>query len=205
MILVAYLDNVANGTIPQATFNADKNDIAGMINVSSDPDANAVYASLNKATGGGGKAAIEAVANAAGMTGFKFDNTDPLYVLGQSQITANDFARFFASINTLLPASESTYGLGLLSNITPAAGLLQAGLPAPVYSKEGWKPEPGPTNPFGQEGAEYVVNQAGQFTSGGTTYGVAVTVGGLPSAATGETDGETIIQNVVQALVETGQ
>jgi hypothetical protein len=204
MILVAYLQQVADGKISAAKFAAEKNDVTQMIEISSDADANAVYADLNNPA-----ASVQAVANSVGMSGFNFNDTgDSLYVLGQSQITADDFAKFFSVIMqpSYIPASELKFAEGLLSTITPSAGLLQAGLPGIVYSKEGWKPEPGggkdpaksgSANPFGNEGAPWVVNQAGQFTSAGTIYGVAVTVSGTAS----QDSGQTIIKNVVAALI----
>jgi hypothetical protein len=194
MILVAYLNQVGSGTLSSsATAN-----LTGMIEQSDDQDSNNVLGLLNDPA-----SQISAVASSAGMTGFKPNLTgDSLYNLGQSQITANDFAKFFSKIDTMFPPAQKSFALGLLSTITPQAGLLQAGLPGTVYSKEGWKPEPGggSPNPFGNEGSPWVVNQAGQFTSGGTTYGVAVTVGGTDS----ESSGESIVKNVVSALVNPG-
>jgi hypothetical protein len=201
MILVAYLNQVGSGTLSSsATAN-----LTGMIEQSNDQDSNNVLGLLNDPA-----SQISAVASSAGMTGFKLNLTgDSLYNLGQSQITANDFAKFFSKIDTMFPATQKSFALGLLSTITPQAGLLQAGLPGTVYSKEGWKPEPGggsdppvsgSPNPFGDEGAPWVVNQAGQFSSGGTTYGVAVTVSGTDS----ESSGEGIVKNVVSALISPG-
>jgi hypothetical protein len=207
MILVAYLQQVANGKISAAQFAAEKEDVTQMIEVSSDPAANAVYADLNNPAG-----SVQAVADAVGMSGFKFNDTgDSLYVLGQSQITADDFAKFFSVITqpSYLPASELKFAEGLLSTITPNVGILQASIPGVVYSKEGWKPEPGGgsdpaksgnANPFGNEGAPWVVNQAAQFTIAGTTYGIAVTVGGTAS----QDSGQTIIKDVATALMTKG-
>jgi hypothetical protein len=192
MILVAYLNQVGSATL---SAYASQN-LTGMIELSDDNDSNNVYHLLNNP-----QSQIETVARQAGMTGFKFDASDPLYVLGQSQITADDFARFFSKIDRMFPEGQKTFALGLLSHITPQAGLLQAGLPGTVYSKEGWKPEPGPTNPFGNEGSPWVVNQAGQFSSNGTTYGLAVTVSGVAN----EMAGETVVENLVTALLHSGQ
>jgi hypothetical protein len=120
------------------------------------------------------------------------DTTGTAYILGQSKITANDFAKFFARIDQMIPSEHRDFGLSLLADVIPKAGLLRAGLPGTVYSKEGWKPEP-----QGLPGAPYVVNQAAQFSVGGTTYGLAVTVGGT----TNQMSGEAIIQNLVAALI----
>jgi hypothetical protein len=200
LLLVAYLNQVGSGTISNDTTN----DLTGMIEQSDDADSNLVYGLLKNP-----QSQVEAVAKQAGMTGFKYNDTaDSLYYLGQSQITANDFAKFFSIIFTMIPTAQVDFAKKLLSTITPNAGLLQAGLPGTVYSKEGWKPEPGGgsdpprdaganVNPFGTEGVPYVVNQAAQFTSGSTTYGLAVTVAGT----TGESTGEGIINAVGSALV----
>ena len=185
MLLVAYLKQVGSGTLSAQA----KSELTNMIENSDNASANWVYSQLSN-----GPAAVKDVANSAGMSGFVFnDSSDPIYLLGQSQITANDFARFFAKINTYIPSSQRQFGLNLLANLSSADqnGLLQAGLPGTVYSKEGWKPEPA-----GTDGAPYVVNQAAQFTENGTTYGVGVTVSGT----TDQSAGETIVKNVVSAL-----
>ena len=189
MLLVAYLKQVGTNAVSAQA----QTELTQMIENSDNASANWVYAHLTN-----GAAAVNAVASTAGMTGFQLDDTsDPLYVLGQSKITANDFAKFFANIDTSLPAAQKTFGLQLLSNLSASdqVGLLKAGLPGTVYSKEGWKPENA-----GLEGAPYIVNQAAQFTVAGTTYGVAVTVGG----ATDQTSAEAIIQKLVTALISEG-
>jgi hypothetical protein len=208
MLLVAYLNQVGSGTLSDAATS----DLTGMIEQSDDNDANLVYGLLNNP-----QSEVEAVATKVGMTGFKYNDTaDSLYVLGQSQITANDFAKFFSQINstTMFPTAQRDFALKLLANITPNAGLLQAGLPGTVYSKEGWKPEPGggsdPTrvsganpNPFELEGAPYVVNQAAYFSSNNLGYGLAVTVSGITGVPP-EPAGEGIINAVGSALVNVG-
>ncbi len=160
-----------------------------MIENSDNASADWVYSHLSN-----GSSDVKAVASAAGMSGFSIDTSDPVYVLGQSKITADDFAKFFSKIDTLTPDSQKSFGLDLLSHLSSADqnGLLQAGLPGTVYSKEGWKPET-----VASDGAPYVVNQAAQFSSGGTTYGVAVTVSGTSDQASGE----AIVKNVVSALI----
>jgi hypothetical protein len=198
MILVAYLNQI--GSAKPSPFVTD------MIEQSNDADSNKVIQLLKDPA-----SEINAVATKAGMTGFKYNiEGDSLYWLGQSQVTANDFAKFFAKIDTMFPASQKVYALNLLSNISNKAGLLLSNLPGTVYSKEGWKPEPGGgsdparsgnPNPFGTEGAPYVVNQAAQFSSNGTTYGLAVTVSG----AQDQQSGESIINNVVSALIQVPQ
>lgn len=189
IILVAYLNQL--GTTPVSS--TAKGYLTNMIENSDNDSANWVYKQLKNPA-----ASVKTVASNAGMKGFKFDTSDKVYVLGQSQITADDFARFFAQIDTMLPSANRSLALNLLSNISPNVGLLQAGLPGTVYSKEGWKTEPdATTNPFGKEGSPWVVNQAAQFTSDGKTYGVAVTVSGAAS----QTAGEAVVQKVVTALI----
>jgi hypothetical protein len=160
-----------------------------MIENSDNAASNWVYGQLS-----GGSGAVNKVASDAGMSGFKIDTSDSTYVLGQSTITAGDFAKFFARIDTLLAGPQQSFGLGLLSHLSAAdqTGLLQAGLPGTVYSKEGWKPESS-----GSRGAPYIVNQAAQFSLNGKAYGIAVTVGGTANQASGE----AIVQSIAKALV----
>jgi len=190
MLLVAYLKQIGSGSLSSEA----KNELTNMIENSDNPAANWVYSHLTN-----GSSAVNGVASAAGMSGFQLNNSsDPVYVLGQSKITANDFAQFFSKIDTLFPPEQKDFALNLLSHLSAADqnGLLQAGLPGTVYSKEGWKSES-----VGLEGAPYIVNQAAQFSSNGTTYGVAVTVGGTSD----RDSGETIVKAVVSALISGGQ
>jgi hypothetical protein len=184
MLLVAYLRQTGNGELSSEA----RGELESMIEVSDNDAADWVYAHLASPD-----SAVLDVASSVGMTGFELDTSDPVYVLGQSHVTANDLARLFADIGSLMPAAQRSFGMGLLSHLASAdqVGLLQAGLPGVVYSKEGWKPEPD-----GLEGAPYIVNQAGQFSKDGNTYGIAFTVAGVsdkPSA-------EAIIQRITSAL-----
>jgi hypothetical protein len=184
MLLVAYLRQVGNGGLsPEA-----QDELESMIEVSDNDAANWVYAHLTSPN-----SAVLDVASSVGMTGFQLDTSDPVYVLGQSHVTANDLARLFADIGSLMPGAQRSFGMGLLSHLSSAdqVGLLQAGLPGVVYSKEGWKPEPD-----GLEGAPYIVNQAGQFSNNGNTYGIAFTVAGVSD----EPSGEAIIERITSAL-----
>jgi hypothetical protein len=185
LILVAYLNQVGAGTL-SGTANTE---VTGMIEQSDNADADAVFHLLSDP-----ETEIKAVASQAGMGGLQYNATaDPVYVLGQSMISADGFAKFFSVIISLIkdPAKQ-TLAKTLLSTITPQEGLLKAGLPGTVYSKEGWKPEPS-----GTADAPYVVNQAGQFTIGSTTYGVAVTVGGTQT----EDSGAGVVEAIVKALL----
>jgi hypothetical protein len=158
-----------------------------MIEVSDNDAADWVYQHLSSPS-----EQVEEVASAAGMTGFHLDLSDPVYVLGQSLVTAHDFARFFSGIQNLMPARYRSFGMGLLAHVEQRVGLLAAGLPGTVFSKEGWKPEDA-----GLLGAPYVVNQAAQFTCRGMRYGIAVTVG----HAADEGSAEAVVQRIASSLM----
>jgi hypothetical protein len=186
MLLVAYLNQVGSGQISNGTDQV----LTQMIEASDNQSADDVWGFLHNPV-----AQVQQVASDAGMTGFQIDTTDPIYVLGQSKITARDLALFFAKIEQMIPAAQRSYGLNLLSHLDASdqVGLLQSGLPGTVYSKEGWKGEPTITGD-----QPYVVNQAAQFQKDGMTYGVAVTVaqdGGSQSS------NEAIVQRVGAALI----
>ncbi|HEY3773689.1 MAG TPA: serine hydrolase [Solirubrobacteraceae bacterium] len=182
MLLVAFLRDWARGGLSVAA----REELTAMIEVSDNAAADWVYEHLRSPT-----ADVERVARDADMTGFHLDTSDPVYVLGQSLVTARDLARFFSRIETFMPTSARPFGMKLLAGVEERVGLLAAGLPGRVYSKEGWKPEPA-----GSLGAPYVVNQAGQFSCGGVIYGVAVTVG----HAEDQLQAEGVVQEIVGAL-----
>ena len=156
MLLVAYLRQHADAPLGQAA----RYELGQMIEISDNDAADWVYAHLVS-----GRDALSSRAD-AGMTRFQIDTSDPVYVLGQSLVTAGDFARLFARIDQLMPASQRSYGMYLLAHVQERVGLLAAGLPAVVYSKEGWKPEPD-----GLLGSPYIVNQAAQFNDGAPPTG----------------------------------
>jgi hypothetical protein len=183
MLMVAYLRQASAEPLSDAA----RAELTAMIEVSDNDAADWVYAHLSAA-----QDAVEQVAADAGMTGFQLDTSDPVYVLGQSLITAADFAQLFARIDELMPAAQTSFGMYLLAHVQERVGLLDAGLPGVVYAKEGWKPEPP-----GLLGAPYIVNQAAQFTYQGATYGVAVTIGTVSD----QTDGEAIVRQIVAALL----
>ena len=183
MLLIAYLRQHADAPVSQAA----RAELTAMIEISDNDAANWVYDHLDSPHD-----ALTVVAQDAGMNGFQLDTSDPVYVLGQSLITAGDFAHLFSRIDQLLPASQRSFGLHLLAHVAQRVGLLDTGLPGVVYSKEGWKPEPA-----GLLGSPYIVNQAAQFTYKGSTYGVAVTVGEVSD----QTEGEAIVQHIVSALL----
>ena len=164
------------------------NTLAGMIQASDNADANTVFKALPN-----GSSDVQAAADAAGMTSFQLDTSDPVYVLGQSRVTAADLAGLFARFRQLLPVPQRSLAMQLLA--TPSAdqqdGLRLAGLPEPLYSKEGWKPEPS-----GMPGAPYVVTQAVRFPYAGQPFGIAVTVQGTVDKPAGD----ALAQQVGQTL-----
>jgi hypothetical protein len=187
MLLVAYLRQVGSGQISSTVDEL----LTNMIEASDNQSADDVWGLLHNPA-----AQVQAVASDAGMTGFELNDTaDSVYVLGQSMITARDFALFFSKIGQMFPATQRSYGLNLLSHLDASdqVGLLQSGLPGTVYSKEGWKGEPTLTGD-----QPYVVNQAAQFQLDGTTYGVAVTVAQYGGS---ESSNEEIIQRIGAALI----
>ena len=183
MLLVAYLRQTGSGQLSDTA----RWELTEMIEISDNDAADWVYAHL-----AAGRAAVEQVAADAGMTRFQIDTSDQVYVLGQSLVTAGDFARLFARIDRLMPAAQRSFGMYLLAHVQERVGLLAAGLPGAVYAKEGWKPEPD-----GLLGSPYIVNQAAQFNYRGQTYGVAVTVGAVADQA----DGEDVVRLIVSALL----
>ena len=182
MLLVAYLRQTGTGQLSDTA----RSELSAMIEASDNAAANWVFAHLDSA-----RAAVFRVAADAGMSGFQIDTSDQLYVLGQSLITAGDFARFFARVELLMPTPHRSFGMYLLGHIERRAGLLAAGVPGIVYAKEGWKPEPS-----GLLGSPYLVNQAAQFSYKGEVYGVAVTVGDVAD----QEEGEAVVRRVVSAL-----
>jgi hypothetical protein len=178
MLLVAYLDKVGSAPVnPTAAAH-----LQAMIEQSSNPDGSWVFAQV-------GARAVHQVAAAAGMTGFVLDTSDPAYTLGQSRVTALDFARFFARVDQLMPAANRGYGMALLENISASDhwGILNAGVGVGA-SKAGWKPEPG---------AGWVVNQAGQLRLQGQTAGIAVVSDGSSSLAAGEQIMQTVASDLL--------
>jgi hypothetical protein len=183
MLLVAFLEDHATQGLDSESIQ----ELTAMIEVSDNEAADWVYAHLSSPS-----REVEDVASAAGMTGFRLDLSDPVYVLGQSLVTAHGFAQFFANIQSMMPARYRKFGMNLLGHVEQRVGLLAAGLPGTVFSKEGWKPEGS-----GLLGAPYVVNQAAQFSCRGVRYGIAVTVG----HAEDETSAEAVVQRIASSLM----
>ena len=139
-----------------------------------------------------GSGAVQTVATNAGMKGFALSTADPLYTLGESKVTANDMALFFSKIDKMMPASQKSFGMGLLGAIDSAgtpghAGVYDSGVAQPpIYSKSGWDDE---------GHGHYTFNQVARITVGGGTYNVAVLVSGST-----ETNSENIMKTVFQKL-----
>ncbi len=184
MLLVAYLHDHMHTALDPAAVQ----ELTSMIEVSDNDAADWVYAHLTSPSSD-----VEQVASVAGMSGFRLDTSDPVYTLGQSLVTAHDFARFFSVIGEMMPPAHRSFGMHLLASVEEHVGLLAAGLPGIVYSKEGWKPEDA-----GELGAPYVVNQAAQFSCRGQTYGMAVTVGHV----TDQEAGEAVVQRIASSLMD---
>ena len=182
MLLVAYLRQ-AGASTPTGAEDAQ---LTAMIENSDNSAADATFQQV-------GAAAVQKVATDAGMTNFSLTTTDPLYVLGESRVTANDQAKFFAKINTLIPAPQLSYAQNLMSHLasTDQWGILSDGLPATIYSKAGWKQEP-PTN-------NWVLNQGAQVVpnNGGPAIGVAV----ISFGSTTQQTGEQLAQNITTKLL----
>jgi hypothetical protein len=195
LLLVAYLDKVGSGHL-SATASEH---LQGMIEQSSNEDADWVFNALDgkdtdRDEGGNptSDAAVEAVAHAAGMTGFHLSTADPVYVLGESRVTADDMAHFFSQIEALMPSAQRSYGMGLLGSINDPgepgqAGIYEAGVASgTIHSKSGWESEPS---------GSYTFNQVAQFAVGSTTYDVSILLEG-PS----ESEDETVMKTIYQKL-----
>jgi len=166
MILVAVLRRYAPQQLPTNVQAL----LVSMIEDSSDPAADAAFAYINSA-------AIAQVAADAHMSDFQLCTDDPLYVLGNSLIDADDQARFFAQIDQLLPASTRSWALGLLSH--PQAGdwgIVTAVQDGTVYAKAGWRPESGDS--------DWTVVQGAQIATD-TTVGLAILTQHNPTQQSG--------------------
>jgi 3D (Asp-Asp-Asp) domain-containing protein len=150
--------------------SAEASEATAMIEQSDNAAAAALYREV-------GLAAIDAVAADAGMRAWRADTSDPVYPLGESRVSAEDFARFFARIDDLVAPRHRSFARQLLSGITGAGafGVLRAGIAGTVLSKGGWM----------DEGDGWTVNQAAQFEVAGRRYGFAVVLGRQPSFAAG--------------------
>jgi hypothetical protein len=166
MVLVARLRELAARPVPASEAAL----MSAMIRQSDNTAANEIYART-------GAAAVRELARDAGMTEFTLAANDPLYVLGNSRVSAADQARFFARIDQLLPPAHRSFALDLLSHLEEGNwGILAAGLPGSIASKAGWRPE--------SDGG-WTVTQGAQLHLP-ATEGLSVLTEGDPSMAYGE-------------------
>lgn len=187
MLLVAYLRQAGDGELSaQARTNLQAM-IERSANGNKGPGADWVYHQLHDPN-----AQVEQVAHDAGMSNFRLDTSDPVYVLGRSHVSAQDMALLFSKIRQLIPSSQQGYAMTLLSNIAPGdpghEGIYNAGVASgPIYSKSGWEQE---TN------GKYTFNQAALVTIAGQQYAIAVITANNPSFSVGE----SIVQNIATDL-----
>jgi hypothetical protein len=156
------------------------------------PGADWVYDHLHNPN-----AAIEQVAHDAGMSDFRLNTSDPVYVLGRSRVSANDMALLFSKIRQLMPSIQAGYGMTLLSSIADGdpghTGIYNAGIASgSIYSKSGWEQE---TN------GGYTFNQAALITVASQQYAIAVITANNPSYAVGE----RIVQNIATDIFQSAQ
>ena len=160
MLMVAYLDQLEDDGLPIGAEGRALLD--PMIRVSDNAAATQVYALV-------GTSGLEEVAESAGMEDF---TASPAW--GESSITAADQARFFARIDTLVPADDRDYARRLLSSIAreQSWGIARAAHGRfEAYFKGGWLP-----TESGQ-----LVHQAALLERGGRRLSVAVLTNGSPS------------------------
>lgn len=191
LLLVAYLRQVGPGELSDVA----KSHLKPMINDSSNTDANWVYDNLTNPS-----QTVTQLASTVGMKNFKITTKTDLYILGDSLITADDFAIFFSKIDTLIPEKHRVYALDVLAHRSSSLdyGFAKSGFAGPVYLKEGFK---GETN--GAAGPPFIINQGAQFTFNGNKYGITATIHDLKNtnAEKASTDGRKIIQNIGTALL----
>jgi len=110
-----------------------------------------------------GEAAIDDIADDARMQNFDLvqklqGGSSGAYILGYSQLTAADQARFFARIFKIIPQRNVDYAKQLLSGVTEGRwGVFNLGN-GTAYGKSGWRPE---------DNGGWTVNNAGQYNGKG--------------------------------------
>ena len=129
MLLVAYL---RQGSVRHRGLSSSERALLGpMIRQSDNAAATAVLGRV-------GTGRLRALAQRAGMRHF----TPVSGVWGNSQIDAEDQARYFYEIDRLMPPRHRRYGMGLLAHITPSQrwGIGRLHLPRGwrLYFKGGW-------------------------------------------------------------------
>jgi hypothetical protein len=161
-------------------------DLGAMIRDSDNDAANRVFARV-------GKQAVLAVADQAQTRNFDLDTGDPLYVLGDSLVTAADQARFFSQILDLIPQGRRDFARGLLASVTARWGIVQAAGDTQVLSKAGWRDE--------ADDDSSTVVQAAQLQAPSGPVAIAVMTDGDPSIAYGQ---QTIAQIATSLLNQSG-
>jgi hypothetical protein len=180
MLLVAYLRRL--DAMGQHYVDANSNAILyPMINVSDNNAASAAGAIV-------GNSGLYDVAHAAGMVDFSV-TTD----WGSAFLSANDMAKFFFEMDSLIPKEFVGYARNLLSTI---AGFESWGIPAvarplgwTVFFKGGWRPSPD----------IYLVHQIARLEGHGVTFAMAV----MTDGDNGMGDGISKIQGTTAALLST--
>jgi len=182
MLLVAALQDTDGAETPDAL----RSDLGAMIQDSDNAAANRVFARV-------GKTGVLRVADQAQMRGFDLDTRDPLYVLGDSLVTAGDQARLFARILDLIPQAHRAYARGLLASVSARWGIVQAASGAEVLSKAGWRDE--------GDGDGSTVVQGAQLQAAAGPVAIAVMTDGDPSIDYGQ---QTIAQIAASLLNQAG-
>jgi zinc D-Ala-D-Ala dipeptidase len=159
MLLVAYLRGIGN----RAPDAGERASLGPMITVSSNEAADTVYYRV-------GDAALYRLAQRAGMRSFSVAG-----YWGNAHFSAEDQARFFNSIDRLVPKASRSYARTLLSSIVGyqrwgfSRYSLAAGFKA--FFKGGWR----------GTGAGQLVHEAALFERGGTRFSMAVLTDGNSS------------------------
>lgn len=165
MLLVADLRKHAASGSPLS--GADRDRHSRMIRVS---DNGAATQTFNLV----GRSNVLRLARRVGMRHYRVGGN-----WGSSQLAANDQARFWRSLNGLLPPKYRGYGRNLLRTITSSQ--VWGGAPVArsrgyrTMFKSGWLPQP----------SGWFVHQGLRVERGRCTIGIAVLTGRQPSMATG--------------------
>jgi hypothetical protein len=128
MLMVAYLDRP--GVRSRALRSSDRALLSPMIRRSDNATASRILGIV-------GTSGLRRVARRGGMERFK--PVTPIW--GHSGVTAQDQARFFLQIESLLPERHRSYAMKLLSSVVPSQRWGIGRVPLPdwrLYFKGGW-------------------------------------------------------------------
>lgn len=165
MILVAFLRRLE--TLRKGPTPFEQQSLGYMIRLSDNASSDSIYRRV-------GDEALRDLARSAGMHDFEIDGD-----WANATLTAADQARFFRSLDALVPPHFLPLARNLLETVSP---LQTWGIPTVArprwrtFFKGGWRPE---------AGAE-VVHQGALLETGATRIGLAVMTSGNPSMAYGE-------------------